>query len=57
MMQKIKLDGAPLIEIAKKCGVAPCQILAVNNVQNERELATLETIFVPVNYDHLIHLK
>jgi hypothetical protein len=48
MLVKIKLDGTPLIEIARFCGCAPCQILAVNRVKTEDDLMQGQEIFVPV---------
>jgi len=39
MLAKIRLDGTDsLLHIARFCGCAPCQILAVNDVRTEPEL-------------------
>ena len=58
MLVKVKLD-APILEIARICGCAPCQILAVNGVKYENELVQGSTILVPVVTEHLVldHLK
>jgi hypothetical protein len=53
MLIKIK-KVAPLIEIARTCGCAPCQILAVNNVKSETEILDGAEIFVPVEIKNLI---
>jgi len=59
MLVKIKLDGTPIMEIARICGCAPCQILAVNGVEYENELMQGTIIRVPVITQHLVttHLK
>ncbi|MDR0462010.1 MAG: hypothetical protein LBG88_01590 [Christensenellaceae bacterium] len=55
MLIKIKLDGtSSLIDIARTCKVAPCQILIVNGVQNEIELMEKAEIFVPVSTGHMV---
>jgi hypothetical protein len=54
MIIYLKKDGTPLIEIARICGCAPCQILALNNVKSETELLSLEKIKVPAVTEHLI---
>ena len=54
MLVQIKLDGTPIIVIARMCGCAPCQILAVNNVKYETDLVQGSIINVPVVTKHLI---
>ena len=53
MLVKIKFD-APLIEIARMAGCAPCQILAVNKVRREDELVMGSYIMVPVVTRNLV---
>ena len=48
MLVKIKLSSTPLVEIARFCGCAPCQIVAVNGVRTEKELVIGQDILVPV---------
>ena len=62
MLVKIKLDGSqyesgqsdgnatvpPLVAIARFCGCAPCQIVAVNGVKTEKDLVIGQDIWVPV---------
>lgn len=58
MLVKIIYDGSKtLYEIARFCGCAPCQILAVNNLKSELELKHGQQIEVPVIIKSLIHLK
>jgi len=54
MLIKIKLDGTPLIDIARTAGCAPCQILAVNGIRRETDLVQGSYINVPVLTSHLI---
>jgi len=54
MLIKIKLDGTPILEIARLVGCAPCQILAVNKVKSETDLVVGDTILVPVITQNLI---
>ena len=55
MIVKIVYDGTKsLLEIAKFCGVAPCQILIVNKLKNERELQVGSEILVPVVLNVLV---
>jgi len=49
MLVKIKLDGSKsLVDIARFCGCAPCQIVAVNGVRTEKDLAAGQDIWVPI---------
>jgi len=49
MLVKIKLDGTKsLVEIARFCGCAPCQIVAVNGVKTEKDLEIGQDIWVPI---------
>ena len=49
MLVKIKLDGtASLVDIARLCGCAPCQIITANGVRTEKELVAGQDIWVPV---------
>ena len=54
MTIRVKLDGTPLLEIARTAGCAPCQILALNNVRSETDLVQGSTILVPVVTKHLV---
>ena len=56
MLIKFKKDGTSLLEIAKTCGCAPCQILFVNGVKNETELNEKAEILVPICIEHMCHL-
>ena len=47
VLLKIKYDGN-LLELARFTGCAPCQIIAVNRVKTEKDLAPGTEIFVPV---------
>jgi len=59
MLIKIKLDGSrTLLEIARFCGCAPCQIIALNGARTETELFERfkgQTIEVPVIIKCLVH--
>jgi len=49
MLVKIRLDGGTsLVDIARFCGCAPCQIVAVNGVRTEKDLVVGQDILVPV---------
>ena len=55
MLVKIKFDGSKsLLEIARFCGCAPCQILAVNRVMRETDLVPGQELLVPVEMAHLV---
>ena len=54
MIVKIKLDDTTLQEIARTCGCAPCQILALNNVTKETDLEVGQIISVPVATKHMV---
>lgn len=56
MLVKIKYEK-PILEIARFCGCAPCQILAVNKVKRETDLVQGQEILVPVVMGHLVKRK
>jgi len=53
MLVKIKYENN-LLEIARVCGCAPCQIIAVNGVRSELELKNGQEISVPVIVEMLV---